>query len=80
MTEEERAALLFNRFQIMAALDWIENQDKTSLGEIGDTCYTLKQFIDVTRPGRLDRWNDETILRFIGKRHIFARRDICRQM
>jgi len=65
MTEEERAALLFNRFQIMAALDWIENQDKTSLGEIGDTCYTLKQFIDVTRPGRLDGWNDETILRFI---------------
>ena len=65
MTEEERAALLFQRFQIMAALDWIKNQGKASLGEMGDTCYTLAQFIDITRPGPLDTWNDDTILRFI---------------
>ena len=65
MTEEERAALLFQRFQIMAALDWIHNQGKASLGEMGDTCYTLAQFIDITRPGPLDTWNDDTILRFI---------------
>ena len=65
MTEEERAVLLFQRFQIMAALDWIKNQGKASLGEMGDTCYTLAQFIDITRPGPLDTWNDDTILRFI---------------
>ena len=65
MTEEERVALLFQRFQIMAALDWIKNQGKASLGEMGDTCYTLAQFIDITRPGPLDTWNDDTILRFI---------------
>ena len=65
MTEEERAKILFQRFQIMAALDWIENQDKASLGEMGDTCYTLKQFIDLTRPAALTEWNDDTILRFI---------------
>ena len=65
MTEEERAALLFQRFQIMAALDWIKNQGKASLGEMGDTCYTLAQFIDITRPAALTEWNDDTILRFI---------------
>ena len=65
MTEEERAKILFQRFQIMAALDWIKNQGKASLGEMGDTCYTLAQFIDITRPAALTEWNDETILRFI---------------
>ena len=64
MTEEERAEALFRRFQILAALDWLENQGKTTLGE-GNTCYTMEQFIDVTRPGRLDAWNDDTILKFV---------------
>ena len=61
---EERAKALFQRFQIMAALDYIENQGKTTLGE-GNTCYTMEQFIDVTRPGRLDAWNDDLILKFV---------------
>ena len=64
MTEEERAEALFRRFQILAALDWLENQGKSSLGE-GSTCYTMEQFIDVTRPGRLDVWNDDLILKFV---------------
>lgn len=64
MTEEERAEALFRRFQIMAVLDWLENQGKSSLGE-GSTCYTMEQFIDVTRPGKLTEWNDDTILKFI---------------
>lgn len=55
---------LFQRFQIMAALDWLENQGKSSLGE-GSTCYTMEQFIDVTRPEALTGWNDDTILKFI---------------
>ena len=29
------------------------------------TCYTLEQFIDVTRPPQLKEWCDETVLRFI---------------
>ena len=61
---EERAKALFQRFQIMAALDWLENQGKSSLGE-GSACYTMEQFIDVTRPGRLDAWNDDLILKFV---------------
>ena len=64
MTEEERAEALFRRFQILATLDWLENQGKSSLGE-GSTCYTMEQFIDVTRPGRLDAWNDDLILKFV---------------
>ena len=64
MTEEERAEALFRRFQILAVLDWLENQGKSSLGE-GSTCYTMEQFIDVTRPGRLDAWNDDLILKFV---------------
>ena len=64
MTEEERAEALFRRFQILAALDWLENQGKSSLGE-GSTCYTMEQFIDVTRPGRLDVWDDDLILKFV---------------
>ena len=28
-------------------------------------CYTLEQFIDATRPGRLDCWDDEVVLRFV---------------
>ena len=61
---EKRAKALFQRFQIMAALDYIENQGKSSLGE-GSTCYTMEQFIDVTRPEKLTEWNDDTILKFI---------------
>ena len=61
---EERAKALFQRFQIMAALDYIENQGKTTHGE-GRACYTMEQFIDVTRPGRLDAWNDDLILKFV---------------
>ena len=64
MTEEERAEALFRRFQILATLDWLENQGKSSSGE-GSTCYTMEQFIDVTRPGRLDAWNDDLILKFV---------------
>ena len=64
MTEEERAEALFRRFQNLTALDWLENQGKNSLGE-GSTCYTIEQFIDVTRPGRLDAWNDDLILKFV---------------
>ena len=64
MTEEERAEALFRRFQILAALDWLENQGKSSLG-VGSTCYTMEQFIDVTRPEALTKWNDDTILKFI---------------
>ena len=64
MTEEERAEALFRRFQILATLDWLENQGKSSSGE-GSTCYTMEQFIDVTRPGRLDAWNDDIILKFV---------------
>lgn len=37
ITEEERAEALFRRFQILAALDWLENQGKSSSGE-GSTC------------------------------------------
>ena len=61
---EERAKALFQRFQIIAALDWLETQGKSSLGE-GSTCYTMEQFIDVTRPDKLSEWNDDTILKFI---------------
>ena len=61
---EERAKALFQRFQIMAALDYIENRGKSSLGE-GSTCYTMEQFIDATRPEKLTEWNDDTILMFI---------------
>ena len=64
MTEEERAEALFRRFQILATLDWLENQGKSSLGE-GSTCYTMEQFIDVTRPGKLDGWDDDLILKFV---------------
>ena len=64
MTEEERAAALFQRYHILNALDWIKNQGKESLGKEG-TCYTLEQFIDVTRPPELKEWCDETVLRFV---------------
>ena len=116
----ERAEALFQRFQILAILDWLENEsssssssssssggtgagehtlvdgvgngepgdeqgssDHTSFGgqtgwdgqgvgnagqessRVGGRCYTLEQFIDATRPGRLDCWDDEVVLRFV---------------
>ena len=109
----ERAEALFQRFQILAILDWLENESSSSSssastgaggtgagehtlvdgvgngepgdgvgnGEPGDgqgtgndaqkssrvggRCYTLEQFIDATRPGRLDCWDDEVVLRFV---------------
>jgi len=102
----ERAEALFQRFQILAILDWLENESSSSSsssssgdhtlsggrgsGESGDEqgsgesvvgqgagndaqkssrvggrCYTLEQFIDATRPGRLDCWDDEVVLRFV---------------
>ena len=59
---EERTGALFRRFRIMVALDWIENAGKASTAE---SCHSLEEFIEMTRPPALTGWNDDTILIFI---------------
>ena len=39
--------------------------DAQKNSRVGGRCYTLEQFIDATRPGRLDCWDDEVVLRFV---------------
>ena len=40
-------------------------QKNSRVGDKCGRCYTLEQFIDATRPGRLDCWDDEVVLRFV---------------
>lgn len=59
---EARTRALFRRYQIMAALDWLENAGKVNTA---GACHSLERFIELTRPAALTAWNDDTILKFL---------------